>query len=153
MARTTKQIDSFQMTVKENDGFENNKDIDKVTKRMKKFKQFNENKDADEQTFKRKISESPFEYSLINSNDVVSNEIEHPIQIGNQNLFSVTRRLIQLFIDKHIGIGILNGNYCLYKYWMNENDLNYSKYPFEINPKLLPRIINGFNLLSKNLKN
>jgi hypothetical protein len=58
-----------------------------------------------------------------------------------------------MFTDKNNGIGMMNGNFCLFKYWMKDNKINYSKYPFEISPNLMPTLFNGFKLLNTILKN
>jgi hypothetical protein len=49
-------------------------------------------------------------------------------------------------------MGIKNGNICFFKYWNNNGEIIFSKWPYEFNPKLMNRIVQSFRMLNEKLK-
>jgi hypothetical protein len=96
--------------------------------------------------------DSPFEHTLMNLNEVESSDIEHKIQIGII-LFQIYSFFMHILLsDKRNGLGVINGNVCFFKYWTKNNEMNFSKIPFEFSPSLMPRIVHGFRLLNEKMK-
>jgi hypothetical protein len=83
MSRSSKILDSSNVNIINEDIDNTDTDAELInnssTKRNKKAKESNSNN-----LIKRQKTDSPFEYSLINSNNINSNDIQHQIQLGNQ---------------------------------------------------------------------
>jgi hypothetical protein len=168
MPRTAKQVEALNMNQTIENNFDNEIDIsDNDIEQMNLQLPLKQPKKAKESTVtattvsnvgqipKRKKNDSmmsPFEHTLMNLNEVESNEIEHKIQLGNQFIYFIFELLNFSLSDKRNGIGVINGNICFFKYWTKNNEMNFSKIPFEINPKLMPRIVHSFKLLNEKMK-
>jgi hypothetical protein len=170
MPRTAKQVEAYNMSQSIENNFDNNEindtsdnDIELMNiplpaKQTKKPKQSTVTATTVAnvgQTLKRKKNDtmmSPFEHTLMNLNEVESTEIEHKIQLGNQFNYLIFELLNFSLSDKRNGIGVINGNICFFKYWTKNNEMNFSKMPFEINPKLMPRIVHSFKILNDKMK-
>jgi hypothetical protein len=83
MSRSSKILDSSNVNIINEDIDNTDTDAELInnssTKRNKKAKESNSNN-----LIKRQKTDSPFEYSLLNSNNINSNDIQHQIQLGNQ---------------------------------------------------------------------